>query len=139
MAHTRSFLIFGLLALAVVASGFLYASNQKEEVYLVYTIVIEADAEIVDSLHVGDSLIDACGKEGAGEILKITKEDALREDAFGVFPTPHRRTVALTLGGVGIKKEGEATIGTLTPRVGAGVYLLGGARLEGVCVKVRVI
>ena len=139
MAHTRSLLTLALLALAVAVGGFLYASKRKEEVYIVYTLVFETDAEIAENLHVGDPLIDACGKEGAGEILKITREDALKEDAFGVFSSPRKTAVALTVGGIGVRKQGDAFIGTLTPRAGAGIYLLGGARIEGLCVKVGVI
>ena len=83
-------------------------------------------------------MTDACGKEYAGEILKVTVEDALGEDSFGVYPIQGKKRVAITLGGYG-KKGKEGRIGTLTPRVGEAVYLLGRARIEGICVRVRML
>lgn len=143
-ARTRVRRIFGvmilLFALLFALGGFFSYRHAKEEsVYLVYTAVFEVDARLADCVRVGDHLTDACGKEDAGEILKITAEDALREDAFGVFKAPERVTLALTLGGSGIKAKGEVKIGTLTPRVGETVYLFGKARLTGLCVGVKAI
>ena len=139
MAHTRSLLIFALLLSLGLGGVFLLKKPKEEEVYLVYTAVFEVDTALADTVHVGDTLTDACGKAAAGEVLKVTREDALAEDAFGVYPRHNRTALALTIGGVGVKTEGEARIGTLTPRVGGAVYLLGGARLEGLCVRVRMI
>ena len=111
----------------------------EEKVYLVYTAVFEVDASLAHRLHLGERLIDARGKEDAGEILKITRENALREDVYGVYSLPDRVTLALTLGGEGKRKDGDARIGTLTPRVGEAVYLLGAGKLEGVCVGVKTV
>ena len=114
-------------------------SQQKKPIYVVYTAVFEIDPQVAKSLHTGDALLDARGKENAGEILKITIDDTLGEDVFGVYPLPNRLTVAVTLAGDGLRKNGEGVIGTLTPRVGEAVYLLGATRLEGICVKVRIL
>lgn len=139
MAHTRSLLAFIILLFILIGAVFLIQDLRKEEVYLVYTAVFEVDTALADAVRVGDIMTDACGKEAAGEVLKITRDEALKEDVFGVYRAPERTALALTVGGTGSRRAGEARIGTLTPRVGEAVYLLGGIRLEGVCVRVRVI
>ena len=130
--------IFFILFLAGGAL-LLWSRSKKEPVTLVYTLLCEADAEVADSLSLGDTLIDACGKEAAGEILKITVENALREDGFGVYSLPDRRTVCLTLLGEGVQDGENARIGTLMPMVGERVFLSGGTLLEGICLRVRVL
>ena len=141
MARTRSLLIFGSIALflASLAMLFFTRARRDEAVYLVYTAVFEVDAPLAERFSVGDRLIDARGKEDAGEILRITREETLREDVYGVYSLPDRVTLALTLGGEGIRKNNESRIGTLTPRVGERIYLLGAGRLEGICVKVGAV
>lgn len=117
----------------------LFVPRENEEVYLVYTAVFEVDTLLADAFAVGERLTDARGKEDAGEILKITKEPALRENTSGVYAHPARVLLAITLGGDGNREGKEARIGTLTPRVGEEIYLLGRGRLDGVCVRVRAI
>lgn len=140
MAHTRSVLTLFFLLFLLAAGVFLFLLPKKEEeVYVVYTAVIEADAALLDTLRVGDAVIDARGKEPAGEILKISCDGCLREDAFGVYTEGGRVTLALTVGGKGVRGKRGVSIGTLTPRVGEAIYLLGRARLEGLCVKVGAV
>jgi len=144
LAHTRTHLkhtpVAVFLLLFAVCAIFIYMKFQKskeEQVLVVYTAVFEVDAAVADLFHVGEQLIDARGKESAGEILRVTKEETIREDVFGTYLLPHRVTLALTLLGEGTRKEGDVRIGTLTPRVGEAIYLLGTASLGGLCVKVR--
>lgn len=140
MAHTRSLLIGGLCAALVLSLllGMRFLQTRKEEeVYLVYTALFEVDAALAEGVCVGEALTDARGKGMAGEVLKVTRERALREDAFGIYSLPDRVTLAVTVGGEGIKRAGETKIGTLIPRVGEAVYLLGRTRLEGICIRVR--
>ena len=139
MAHSRSLLICVILLLCLIAVLFFVMKPEEEEVYLVYTAVFEVDASLADSIQVGDLLTDARGKGQAGEVLKITREDAYREDAFGIYFHPERVTLAVTLGGGGVRRRGEAKLVTLVPRVGEAIYLLGSTRLEGLCVKVGVV
>ena len=139
MAHTRSLLIFVVLLAFLLGGAFFLKQPKEEAVYLVYTAVFEVESALADTVRVGDSVTDACGKEGAGEVLKVTKEELLKEDVFGVYPVPDRTALALTVGGMGVRKKGEARIGTLTPRVGEAIYLLGSTRLEGLCIGVRVL
>ncbi len=106
---------------------------------VVYTAVFEADAALADHFQVGERLIDAKGKEDAGKILRITREAARREDVFGSYPLPERVTLAVTLLGEGVLGKDGARVGTLTPRVGETLYLLGKGMVEGLCVKVRTI
>lgn len=144
MVHARTRLkqvlgIFLLLLFAICAL-FIYTKIRKkneERVLVVYTAIFEVDNETAASLRVGERLIDAKGKEDAGEILRITREETLFEDVFGAYPLPHRVTLALTLWGDGVRKAGDVRIGTLTPKAGEALYLLGSAKLEGLCVKVR--
>lgn len=141
MAHTRSLLIIGLLFLLLVALGTVFFVHRKteEDVYLVYTAIFEVDAALAEAFTVGDRLFDARGKEEAGEILKVTRENTLCEDIYGVYFHPERVTLALTLGGIGKNVKGNACIGTLTPRVGEALYLLGKGKLEGTCIRVRTL
>ena len=83
MAHTRAFLWRVILIALLLALAFslilLYIRLRDKDTfdaYVVYTAVFEVDAAVADSLKVGDRLIDARGKEDAGEILKITREGA---------------------------------------------------------------
>lgn len=96
-------------------------------------------SEEAAAFTLGESLIDARGKEGAGEILKITVCDALREDSYGCYPLPERKMLLLTLGGEGVMTKEGAKIGTLTPRVGDTLDLFGRAKLSGLCLRVRAI
>ena len=144
MVHARSFLwrvaaLFCVFLLAFGVFFLFFRRDEGEDVYLVYTAVFAVDRVVADSLRVGDPLIDARGKEGAGEILKIVREETLFEDAHGVYSHPERVSVSLTLGGNGRRTKDGARIGTLTPRVGDAVYLLGRVRLEGLCVRVGAI
>ncbi len=145
MAYARSVLrrtLFLILLAMLLCAGLGYfwlARQEKTDAYIVYTAVFEVDRAVADAFSLGDRLIDARGKEDAGEILKIARENALREDAGGVYSHPERVTLALTLGGEGKRTGGGARLGTLTPRVGDAVYLLGRARLEGLCVRVGVV
>ena len=134
--------IFFLALLGALFAALLFYFLQTERgtpVTLVYTAVFEADPEVVRALSLGDRLTDARGKGDAGEILKITTEERLLEDVFGVYTDGDRAAVAITLLGTGVKKNGEASLSSFTPRVGEGVYLIGRARLEGICIRVRTI
>lgn len=128
-----------LLALGVLWGYARWKGRSTKGAYIVYTAVFEVDERIADCFALGDRLIDARGKEEAGEILKITREEAHREDSKGVYAHPDLVLLSLTLGGEGARVGGEAKIGTLTPRVGEAIYLLGRARLEGLCVRVRAL
>ena len=144
MAHTRSFLwrvaaFFFAVLLCACAFFLFFRYDEGEDVYLVYTAVFEVDAQIANAFSVGERLTDARGKEDAGEILKITREPALRENASGIYPHPARVLLAITLGGEGKRLSGEEKIGTLTPRAGEEIYLLGRGQLEGLCVKVGAV
>ena len=138
MANTRSLLVI-FLCLALLVGVVWWRRPEGEGIYLVYTALFTVEEEIADTLSPGDTLTDARGKECAGEILKITREKALGEDIHGVYELKEHVTLAVTLGGYGVRRAGEGRIGTLTPRVGEPLYLLGGARIEGVCVRVRAI
>ena len=130
----------GLIALFTpLALLFFTRSRQDEAVYLVYTAVFEVDASLADHFSVGEHLIDARGKEDAGEIIKITRDACYREDVGGVYPLSDRVTLAITMGGEGKRRGNEVCIGTLTPRTGEAIYLLGAGRLEGICVKVGAV
>ena len=144
MAHTRSFLwrvaaLLCVFLLCACAFFLFFRRDGGEEVYLVYTAVFEVDAQMADAFSVGERLTDARGKADAGEILRITREPALRENASGIYPPPARVLLAITLGGEGKRQGEEARIGTLTPRVGEEIYLLGRGRLEGICVRVGAV
>lgn len=133
-----AFLLF-LLALGAVWGYMKFKERKSENAYIVYTAVFEVDQSVADAFRLGDRLVDARGKEEAGEILKITREGALREDAGGVYSHPERVLLSLTLGGEGIRLGAKAKLGTLTPSAGEAIYLLGRARLEGLCVRVRAL
>ncbi len=107
--------------------------------YIVYTVILETTPEIAESLAVGDPLTDARAKGRAGEILALTTEALLCEDAYGVYPHPTRVSVALTVGAEGHRRGGEVSLSDFTPRVGERVDLYGGARLSGLCIQVRAI
>ena len=133
-------ILFLLFLTAWAICAYIKFSRDKEDrVLVVYTAIFEVDAALADQFHVGERLIDAKGKEDAGEIISITREAAKREDAFGVYSLPERVTLAIELLGEGKRGKDGARVGTLTPRVGEPLYLLGRARLEGLCVKVRTI
>lgn len=136
----RTWCALGLLfILPTVFFLFLRNRGETPPVYVVYTAIFETDAAIADTLSVGDTLIDARAKGEAGEILRITREPSLREDVHGVYTHPTSVTVALTLGAYGRATEKGVSVGGLVPRVGEALYLYGGARLEGLCVRVRAI
>lgn len=132
-----SILIFLLLPVL-----FLLLFGKREEsvpVYVVYTAVLETDESTARALCVGDTLTDARAKGEAGEILRVSREAALREDAEGVYVHPTRVKLAITLGAEGKRTERGVSIAGWTPRVGEAVYLYGTARIEGLCVRVRAI
>ena len=133
----RLFVLALLGALLAALLFFFLQTERGTPVTLVYTAVFEADPATVRALSVGDRLTDARGKGDAGEILKITTEKRLLEDVFGVYTDGDRAAVAITLLGTGVKKNGEASLSSFTPRVGEEVYLIGRARLEGICIRVR--
>ena len=72
-------------------------------------------------------------------ILSLEIYDAEREDAFGVYSIPERKTLLLTLGGEGSFAGENVKIGTLMPRVGDGIDLFGRAKISGICLRVRAI
>ncbi len=128
-----------LASLSILLGCFLWQKKGESSVFVAYTAVFEVDAAVADSFSLGDVLTDARGKEAAGAILKIGKAPALREDAHGVYALPDRVSLCLTLGDYGRMGAGGARIGTLTPKRGEAVYLYGVAKLEGLCVRVRVL
>ena len=136
----RAFLIGLLFAFFLAtAAFFLWGRTKKTPALVVYTAVFEVDASVASSLSLGDTLIDAAGKEAAGKIVKIKVEDALCEDFFGVYSLPARKTLCLTLMGEGVWEGENARIGTLVPRVGEHIYLGERVKLDGICVRVRAI
>ena len=104
-----------------------------------YTVLLETTPEIADSLTVGMHLTDARGKGDAGELLAMTREPLLCEDAYGVYRHPFRVSVAVTLGGYGAQKESGVSLDGFVPRAGASVDLYGEARLSGLCIRVRTL
>ncbi len=146
MVFTRSFTkrricLVALFFVLFLAGGalLLLSRAKKESATVVYTALFEVDAAVAESLSLGDVLIDARGKEAAGEIVKITVEDAWREDGFGVYSLPDRKALCLTLLGEGVWDGKSARIGTLVPTVGESVYLGGSVVLEGICLRVRAL
>lgn len=135
MAFFRTFI--ALSALSLLLS--LGACAPKEERYTVYTVVAEMDEALVLALTVGEALTDACGKEAAGEVLAITREGALAEDAHGVYEKAGRVRVKLAVGVLGRREADSIRAGSLRLRAGERLYLLGKTRIEGLCVRVRAI
>lgn len=121
------------------AWGFFRKKGSSAPTYIVYTVIFETVPEIADSLAVGDALTDARAKGSVGEILALTRERLLCEDASGVYAHPERVSLALTVGANGSRRGRDASIGDFTPRVGERVDLYGGARLSGLCIRVRAI
>ena len=133
-------ILLTLLALLLLFFFFYWREKPKASpVYVVYTALIETDARTAEHLKVGDALTDSRTKEPVGEILGLTKEPTLCEDAFGVYSHPTRVTLAVRIGAQGERSEEGVRIGMLTPRVGEQLYLYGRARVAGVCIGVRAV
>ena len=133
MAFFRAFVVLLFLPC------FLGACAKDEPLYAVYTVVAEMDEALADTLSAGDALVDACGKESAGEVLAVTREGALAEDAHGVYTRAERVRVKLSVGVNGKQTERGILVGTMRLCAGERVYLLGKARIEGLCVRVRAL
>lgn len=109
------------------------------ERYVCYTLLAEVEEAVAAAFSVGDTLTDAVGKETAGRVIKVSREAALGEDASGVYPLPRRVRLCLEIEARGRAREGALTVGTLTPLCGGRLALHGRARVEGVCIRVRVL
>ena len=135
MAFFRTF----IAALLLLFSLLFGACAEENTVYTVYTVVAETDASLAASLAIGDTLTDACGKEGAGEVLALTREGALAEDAHGVYEKAGRVRIKLSVGVWGRREADGIRAGSLCLRAGERLYLLGKTRIEGLCVRVRAV
>lgn len=143
MAHFRPMLKrwvgWFLLTVTVGLSFSACARSCDTPVYMVYTAVFETDAALADMFAVGDLMTDARTKGEAGKILAIKKENALREDGYGVYALNDRVTLAITLGRDAVRTSQGICRDGFLPCAGDTVYLYGRACLEGQCVRVRVL
>ena len=138
----KRFLIFMLFSSLLFSAAVLFLWQKRDDgtpVYLVYTVIAETTPETAAHFTVGSKLTDAKAKGAAGEILAITRENTLAEDAYGVYTRDDRVTLSLRVGAEGKRRGGNANLSGFTPRVGEWVYLYGNARIEGLCVRVRAI
>lgn len=139
---SRLLALLTLTLLLLLFFVFLLAARKEQEdppVYVVYTVLVETDERTADALRVGEALTDGRTKETAGELLALTREPSLREDAFGVYQHPTRVTLSLRIGAYGEHTAEGIRIGLLVPRVGETLYLYGRTRIEGTCVQVRAL
>lgn len=134
--------IFLLLSTLLFSALFLFLWQKRAgstPVYLVYTVIAETTPTHARHFTVGSRLTDAKAKGAAGEILAVTQEKTVAEDAHGVYVRGDRVTLSLRIAGEGKRRGGEVGLTGFVPRVGERVYLYSDARIEGLCVRVRAL
>ncbi len=126
------------LALLTAALVLMTAARPKTDtVFLRYTLLCEVPPSVAEAILEGDTLIEARGKEQAGEILSLSVSPALVENERGVFKDEARCRLLLTLGASAKARGGYYYLGTTPVIPGCRLYLHGRAMLEGVCLSVE--
>ena len=135
MAFFRSFVAVFLLLCAPL----LGACAKEKSIYTVYTVLAEMAETDADALSVGDDLTDACAKEPLGEVIALSREAALSEDAYGAYEKEGRVWVKLTVACEARQAADGLQTKSVTLRAGERLYFLARTRFEGVCVRVRTV